>query len=164
MADKFVYSTPDGLDDILLEFDGNLLCGLRFIPETVENNGGSVLGEKAECETVKWLDEYFKGRDPGFVPKTEFRGISDFTLDVLNEIKGIPFGETRTYGEIAKRIADKKGMAKMSAQAVGAALGRNPIGIIIPCHRIIGAGNAVTGYAGGIRNKRKLLELEGTSI
>ena len=106
----------------------------------------------------EWLDAYFKGERPdaGGIDLCP-RG-SDFRQRVWSLLREIPYGETVTYGELAKRIAPEK---RMSAQAIGGAVGRNPIGILIPCHRVLGANGSLTGYAGGLEKKRFLLQLEG---
>lgn len=87
--------------------------------------------------------------------------LTAFRQEVMERLKAIPYGQTTTYGAIAKQIAAKKGMSRISAQAVGGAVGWNPIGIIVPCHRVIGANGALTGYGGGLQNKIALLKLEG---
>ena len=109
----------------------------------------------------KWLDLYFSGEIPQWTPKIAFpNNASAFALRVLEILRTIPHGKTTTYGAIAKQIAREFGIAKMSAQAVGGAVSRNPIAIIIPCHRILGANGNLTGYAGGIANKIALLKIE----
>lgn len=110
-------------------------------------------------ETVKWLDIYFSGRNPGFMPPLSFNA-SPFRKTVWEILLTIPYGKTMTYGEIADKIAAQKGIESMSAQAVGGAVGHNPISIIVPCHRVVGTNGSLTGYAGGIERKAKLLELE----
>ncbi len=110
-------------------------------------------------ETMRWLDIYFSGKEPDFTPPLHPLG-SEFRQDVWKILLRIPYGKTVTYGEIAKEIAQKKGLKKMSAQAVGGAVGHNEIAIIIPCHRVVGTSGSLTGYAGGIDKKIKLLELE----
>ena len=107
-----------------------------------------------------WLDSYFLGKpyDPDFA--IHLTG-TPFQLQIWEILQSIPFGTTRTYGDIAREMALRTGKQKMSSQAVGQAVGRNPISIIIPCHRVIGAGNVLTGYAGGLDNKRWLLNHEG---
>ena len=110
-------------------------------------------------ETVKWLDIYFSGRNPGFMPPLSFNA-SPFRKTVWEILLTIPYGKTMTYGEIADKIAAQKGIESMSAQAVGGAVGHNPISIIVPCHRVVGTNGSLTGYAGGIERKTKLLELE----
>lgn len=111
-------------------------------------------------ETRRWLDIYFQGKNPDFVPPIQLEG-SEFRLEVWEILKTIPYGQVITYGDIAKQIAEKRGIAKMSAQAVGGAVGHNPISIIVPCHRVIGDKGNLTGYAGGIERKVQLLKLEG---
>ncbi len=114
-------------------------------------------------ETCRWLDIYFSGRDPGFTPPYRLVGATPFREAVSREMLKIPFGAAVTYGDIAVAIAKNRGLAKMSAQAVGQAVGWNPICLIIPCHRVIGSGGALTGYGGGLHNKVALLELEGST-
>lgn len=114
-------------------------------------------------ETSRWLDVYFSGRKPDFVPKFRIENATPFRNKVLEIVRTIPFGEVLTYGQIAERIAEECGIERMSAQAVGGAVGWNPICIIIPCHRVMGANGSLTGYGGGIENKKALLKLEGIS-
>ncbi len=113
-------------------------------------------------QTKKWLDLYFIGEIPQWTPRFAFpSGASAFSLRVWEILQGIPYGKTTTYGAIAKQIAREFGIAKMSAQAVGGAVSRNPICIIVPCHRVVGANGNLTGYAGGLENKIALLKIEG---
>mgnify|MGYP000926299127 FL=1 len=114
-------------------------------------------------QTRRWLDLYFSGREPGFTPALNPLG-SAFRRAVWEILLKIPYGKTTTYGQIAREIAAARGLAKMSAQAVGGAVGHNEISIIIPCHRVIGAHGNLTGYAGGIDRKIKLLQLEGIDM
>ena len=109
-----------------------------------------------------WLDQYFCGQKPDFLPPLHPKG-STFQMTVWDILLKIPYGETISYGEIARQIAEKRGISRMSAQAVGGAVGRNPIAIIIPCHRVVGADGSLTGYAGGLDKKIKLLKLEHTA-
>ena len=149
--------------------DGVVLTGLWF----AGTRDGHALraGKSAEFngdlpvfrETYRWLDIYFSGRDPGFTPPYRLVGATPFREAVSREMLKIPFGATVTYGDIAVAIAKSHGLAKMSAQAVGQAVGWNPICLIIPCHRVIGSGGALTGYGGGLHNKVALLELEGST-
>lgn len=111
------------------------------------------------AETERWLDIYFSGKEPNFLPPLHPVG-SAFRREVWELLLQIPYGQTATYGEIARQLAEKKGLARMSAQAVGGAVGHNEISIIIPCHRVVGTNGNLTGYAGGIDKKVKLLELE----
>ena len=109
----------------------------------------------------KWLDGYFAGLPPDWLPPMRLDGATPFRRAVSDEMRRIPFGKTVTYGDIAKSLATRFGKSKMSAQAVGGAIGWNPICIIIPCHRVIGAGGKLIGYGGGMRNKIALLKHEG---
>lgn len=110
--------------------------------------------------TKKWLDEYFAGEAPDFTPPIVFGEFSDFRKRVWKILLKIPYGKTATYGEIAKRI-EAETNKRVSAQAVGGAVGHNPISIIVPCHRVIGCNGDLTGYAGGLDKKVKLLRIEG---
>lgn len=108
----------------------------------------------------KWLDIYFSGREPDFKVPLHFTG-SAFQNEVWEILYAIPYGQTMTYGQIAQLLAKKKGLTRMSAQAVGGAVGRNEISVIVPCHRVVGSSGSLTGYAGGIDKKIELLKLEG---
>ena len=111
-------------------------------------------------KTKNWLDKYFKGDKPN-IKNIPLKPIgTKFRQQVWKILYKIPYGKTITYGDIAKQIGKQKGITKMSAQAVGGAVGHNPIAIIIPCHRVIGKNGNLTGYAAGIYKKKKLLELE----
>ena len=157
------YESP--LGSILLAGDEEGLTGLWFAQGS-RYMGLGLKEDAVPCETDyfeqtrKWLDIYFTGRDPGFMPKIHLTG-SDFRRRVGEIMCEIPFGKTATYGWIADRIAAERGLEKMSAQAVGGAVGHNPIGIIVPCHRVVGTNGSLTGYGGGILRKKALLELEG---
>ena len=154
------YISP--LGGITLASDGEALTGLWF---DGQKHFPSVLGREQKSlpvfeEAVKWLDLYFSGKDPGFTPKLSLRS-TPFREAVWEMLRSISFGETVTYGEIAARLAGERGLVKSSARAVGGAVGHDPISLIIPCHRVVGAGGRLTGYAGGIEKKRFLLSLEG---
>lgn len=136
-----------------LWFDGQKYFGDTLPEEHVEKN--LPLFEQA----ARWLDLYFSGKAPGFTPPLSME-TTPFRKTVWENLLTIPFGQTRTYGEIADRIAKQKGLSKMSAQAVGGAVGHNPISLIIPCHRVVGADGSLTGYAGGIHRKAQLLTME----
>lgn len=105
-------------------------------------------------ETRRWLDLYFAGEKPGFIPSIAPKG-TPFQMKVWKILLTFPYGKTISYGDVARCISPT-----MSSQAVGGAVGRNPIGIIIPCHRVIGADGSLTGYGGGVERKRWLLEME----
>lgn len=116
-------------------------------------------------QTKEWLDLYFNGKIPRFTPPIAFpKDSSRFALRVWEILLEIPYGATMTYGDIAKQVAREFGIDKMSAQAVGGAVSRNPISIIVPCHRVLGANLNITGYAGGIDKKLALLRLEGIAV
>lgn len=121
-----------------------------------ENDNYAVLRK-----TKAWLEQYFAGNQPD-ISELPLRPIgSDFRQQVWKILAGIPYGEVMTYGEIARIIEEKNNIEKMSAQAIGGAVGHNPISIIIPCHRVVGANGSLTGYAGGLEKKRWLLQHEG---
>lgn len=164
MVYKWHYKTPSGFDDITLSSDGAVLTRLWF-DHSVDAKRYDLDCEERELpifrETCKWLDIYFSGGVPDFTPKYKISGITPFRAEVQKTMLKIPYGKTTTYGEIAALIAEKRRATKMSAQAVGGAVGWNPICLIIPCHRVLGANGKLTGYGGGIRNKEALLRLEG---
>ena len=110
-------------------------------------------------ETRRWFDLYFDGRKPDFTPPLHLVG-TDFRQQVWNDLLLIPYGATTTYGALAQQMAHRLGKSRMSAQAIGGAVGHNPISIIVPCHRVVGADGTLTGYAGGIWRKEYLLKLE----
>lgn len=155
------YNSPIG--KITIGSDSSSLIGLWF--EDAKYFGSTLSSEIIEKnlpifeETKRWLDIYFSGNNPDFTPKLKLEA-SKFRLAVWNILLKIPYGQTTTYGEIAKAIAEQKGLAKISAQAVGGAVGYNPVSIIIPCHRVIGKNGNLTGYAGGLDLKRILLDNE----
>lgn len=156
------YQSP--LGELLLAADEKGLTGIWFDGGKYFAEGLDAEHEKGQLpvlETAKsWLDIYFAGREPDFTPPLHMIG-SPFRLSVWKHLLEIPYGETITYGEIAKRIAREMGIERMSAQAVGGAVGHNPVSIIVPCHRVIGADGSLTGYAGGLEKKVRLLTLEG---
>ena len=161
------YKTPQGFDDMWMISDGDVLTGLWF-----EGSRG-LLKRRLDCaehdvpvfrETRRWLDIYFSGRQPDFTPRYRMVSLTPFRREVVDAMRAVPFGATATYGDIAAALAKKHGIAKMSAQAVGGAVGWNPICIIVPCHRVVGAGHSLTGYGGGITNKVRLLSLEGLTF
>ena len=159
------YDSP--LGGILLAADETGLTGLWFngqkffardLPaERVEQN------TPALSEVKRWLDIYFTGKEPDFMPPLHPIG-SAFRRSVWDILLRIPYGQTTTYGEIARQLAEKQGRPRIAAQAVGGAVGHNKISIIIPCHRVVGTNGSLTGYAGGIDKKVKLLEWEHTDM
>ena len=156
------YDCP--LGELTMTSDGSALIGLGLASQqaALDVSADARPQEKALpifCETSRWLDTYFRGRAPSFTPKLKLSG-SDFQKRVCEIMLTIPYGETITYGEIAAQIARERGIPRMSAQAVGGAVGANPILIIVPCHRVIGAGGNLTGYGAGMERKIQLLTLE----
>ena len=137
-----------------LWFDGQKYFGSTLPRETVRQEDIPVF-----VETKRWLDVYFSGKEPDFTPQLRYE-LTPFRKMVCEIMLAIPYGSTMTYGEIAARLAAQQGKAHMSAQAIGGAVGHNPISLIIPCHRVVGANGSLTGYAGGIDRKVRLLELE----
>lgn len=156
---KYISEYESPLGKLILISDGESLNELCFdnkdiSKEIITNNDLPIF------QTTKtWLDIYFSGNQPNFIPLIKTSG-SDFRKLVGDIMLSIPFGQTVTYGDIAKTVAKKLGKDKMSAQAVGGAVGHNPVPIIIPCHRVIGANGNLTGYGGGIERKLRLLKLE----
>lgn len=152
------YSSP--LGKIILVSNGTALTELDFAEDVSAASAMRTQKDLPVFEEVsRWLDAYFAGRDPGALPPLAPHGTA-FQQAVWKILRRIPYGTTTTYGRIAAHIAAARG-GRMSAQAVGGAVGRNPISIIIPCHRVIGADGSLTGYAGGLDKKEYLLRLEG---
>ena len=114
-------------------------------------------------QTAKWLDIYFSGKNPDFTPPL-FLSSTSFRNEVWKILLTIPYGKIMTYGEIAKLMAENRGVENMSAQSVGGAVGHNPISIIVPCHRVVGTDGSLTGYAGGVDIKEKLLKFENVDM
>lgn len=155
------YKSPAG--DILLAADDIGLTGLWFEGQKYFALHLDREHEEKELplfkEVKRWLDIYFSGREPDFTVPLHFTG-TEFQNEVWEILCSIPYGKTMTYGEIAGQLAAKKGLERMSAQAVGGAVGHNEISIIVPCHRVVGSNGSLTGYAGGIDKKIKLLTSE----
>jgi methylated-DNA-[protein]-cysteine S-methyltransferase len=148
------YSSP--LGEMMIAGNDNAIyrvcfCGQKHFPSSdfIRNDDLAIFGQ-----VKQWLDDYFEGLNPEIDFEVKLEG-SEFQVKVWRILQEIPYGETLTYGEIARRISPK-----MSAQAVGGAVGRNPLAVIIPCHRVLGAKGKLTGYAGGIDRKMRLLDLE----
>lgn len=145
--------------------NGEALTGLWFDGQKYFGATLSVERERVERrlpvleQTKEWLGIYFGGKIPDFTPLLELHSTT-FRMDVWEILLSIPYGQTMTYGEIAEIMAEKRGVEHMSAQAVGGAVGHNPISLIIPCHRVVGTDGSLTGYAGGMDKKEKLLALE----
>jgi len=151
------------LGDITLAADEIGLIGLWFYGQKFFARNLDKENKKKELpvfkQAKKWLDIYFSQKEPNFTPPLHLIG-SEFQKEVWQILSEIPYGKTITYGDIASKIASKRGLIKMSSQAVGSAIGYNPISIIIPCHRVVGKNGNLSGYAGGIDRKIKLLKIE----
>ena len=143
---------------------GLWLEGQNFFCDTI----GTEISENNELEIFKltkaWLERYFRGEKPEIAELSLAPMGNDFRQRVWQLLCEIPYGEVWTYGDLAKIIAKEQGKTRMSAQAIGGAVGHNPVSIIIPCHRVVGANGSLTGYAGGIQTKLALLKLEGVNV
>ncbi len=161
---KATYQSPLGI--MTMAGDENNLVGLwnegqKYHGETLYKDMINYNEMPIFETTRKWLDRYFAGQKPDIAELSLAPAGSEFRQKVWDILCQIPYGEVITYGDIAKKIAAERNKESMSSQAVGGAVGHNPISIIIPCHRVIGSDGSLTGYAGGIQIKIKLLELEG---
>ena len=159
------YASPLGA--ITLACDEEAIIGLWF---NGQRYFGNILPKRTEqkerplfADAKRWLDIYFSGREPDFLPPLHPAG-SPFRQEVWALLRQIPYGETTTYRALAEAVARKRGLRRMSAQAVGGAVGHNPISIIVPCHRVVGSDGSLTGYAGGLERKVQLLRLEGVDM
>lgn len=152
---------PSPLGALLLAADGSALTGLWFAdqPDCPAAPGEAFAACPVFDQTERWLEIYFAGRAPSFSPPLRLEG-TPFRRLVWELLLQIPFGETLSYGALAALTAQKLGVLRMSAQAVGGAVGHNPVSLIVPCHRVVGADGSLTGYAGGTDRKRLLLQLE----
>lgn len=155
------YDSP--LGDILLAADEIGLTGLWFAGQKYYPAQLTESSERSFStleETVRWLDQYFAGNRPDFTPTLHLVG-TQYQVAVWESLLTIPYGKTVSYGAIGAITAERLGKERFSARAVGTAVGRNPISIIVPCHRVVGADGSLTGYAGGLNRKERLLTLEG---
>lgn len=161
---SYIWHYQSPLGGITLGSFGEGLSGLWFDGQKYELAGlnGPIREERLPVfeQAERWLDVYFSGREPSFTPPLSIQTTA-FRKAVWDTLLSIPYGQTVTYGEIAAKIARALNLPRSSPRAVGGAVGRNPISLIIPCHRVVGAGGSLTGYAGGIERKRYLLALEG---
>ena len=167
MTYKHIYQTPEGFSNMIMNSDGEYLTGLWF--EGSRDSSKHIINcEEKEIEifkeTSKWLDIYFSGKNPNFIPKYKIKNLTPFRQEVTNIMNSIEYGKVVTYNDISKIIAKKRNLKRMSSQAVGGAVGWNPICIIIPCHRVVGTNGSLTGYGGGMKNKVELLKLEGNDM
>ena len=151
------YESPVG--KLLLRSNGEALTGLWIGVKTDEQLGE----DPVLLRTKMWLDAYFRGERPTMDIPVFMEGTA-FQKAVWDQLLKIPYGKTCTYGELAAALAKRFGKEKMSAQAVGQAVGRNPINILVPCHRVVGTRGALTGYGGGLPRKIRLLQQEGHII
>ena len=167
MEKEYTYHYDSPLGAITMSSDGEALTGLWF--EGQKYFGSTLTSESEQKnlsvfeETICWLDVYFEGKKPDFIPKLKLKG-TKFRRMVWEILLEIPYGQTMTYKEIADKVAKQRGMESMSAQAVGGAVGHNPISLIVPCHRVIGTDGSLTGYAGGMEKKAELLKMEHVDI
>ena len=159
----YTCETASPLGTITLACDTDAIIGLWF---NGQRHFGNILPEQTEQKELallrdakRWLDIYFSGREPDFTPPLRYDS-TPFRRTVCEIMLTIPYGRTMTYGEIAAEVARRRGIDRMSAQAVGGAVGHNPISLMIPCHRVVGTNGSLTGYGGGIQRKLWLLELE----
>ena len=159
----YYQKTASPLGEITLRSDGEALTGLWFADDKhygAKDIAGAALADlDIFTQAEAWLAEYFAGREPKVSMPLKLQG-SEFQMQVWRLLQDIPYGRLVTYGDVAKKIAAQKGLARMSAQAVGGAVGHNPLCIIVPCHRVVGANGSLTGYGGGMWRKVRLLELE----
>ena len=164
---EYIHHYASPLGGITAASDGQALTGLWFDGQKYFVQGLDPVHEEKMLpvfeQTGSWLDIYFSGKDPGFIPPLLMK-TTPFRRTVWEILLTIPYGHTMTYGAIAAGIAERKGLPGMSAQAVGGAVGHNAISLIIPCHRVVGADGSLTGYAGGLDKKLKLLALEKADI
>ena len=164
---EYIYHYSSPLGGITIASNGIEITGLWFDGQKYFADTLSKAQEEKALpvfdETKKWLDIYFNGTPPDFTPPLSMN-TTPFRKAVWNILLGIPFGKTMTYGEISKIIAKQFGIDKMSAQAVGGAVGHNSISLIIPCHRVVGTNGSLTGYAGGLEKKVWLLTMEKVNL
>ena len=159
------YASP--LGEILLAADGLGLTGLWLAGQKYFASGLAQGCRERDlpvfAQAKAWLDLYFSGREPDFAPPLHLMG-TDFQLAVWAVLRTIPYGQTMSYGEVAERAAGQLGRPHASPRAAGGAVGHNRVSIIVPCHRVVGAGGSLTGYAGGIDRKIQLLALERADL
>jgi methylated-DNA-[protein]-cysteine S-methyltransferase len=158
-----LYQSP--LGTLRISFDKDTLTEIKLCAENTVINHSTGMGNcPVSCEVTKWLDAYFAGEHPTHRNFDVSLNGTSFQKMIWQLLMEIPYGETITYGQLAERAARHMGIVRMSAQAVGQAVGANPIAIVVPCHRVVGAGGKITGYAGGIDKKIWLLRHENPGI
>jgi methylated-DNA-[protein]-cysteine S-methyltransferase len=164
---EYLYHYDSPLGKIFLSSNGAALTGAwfegqKYFPECFNDHPTGPFLPVFDAAT-EWLTIYFSGKEPSFLPPLSLQ-TTPFRKSVLELLLKIPYGHTTTYREISRQIAQQMGMDTMSAQAVGGAVGHNPLILFIPCHRVIGSNGSLTGYAGGLNLKFELLKLEGIDI
>lgn len=152
------------MGQLIIRSNEHRLQAINFAKEQTDDNYINSKKIPILQQTFNWLDTYFSGKKPAFTPAFSTNFLTPFRQLVIEELLKVPYGELITYGEIANRVAQKLGKKSMSAQAVGGAVGWNPICLIIPCHRVIGKSGDLTGYREGIDKKIKLLIHEGHTV
>ena len=167
MIYKYTYKTPKQFSNMIMNSDGEFLTGLWF-EDSRDTSKHELNREEKELpifkEVSRWLDIYFSEKNPDFTPKYKINNLTPFRKEVVDIMNTIEYGKLLTYNDISKIIAKNRNIEKMSSQAVGGAVGWNPICIIVPCHRVVGTNGSLTGYGGGINNKVELLKLEGIDM
>ena len=170
---EYIHQYKSPLGGMTASSDGEALTGLWF--DGQKYFGSTLAGKEMQNlyhtqkelpvfeQADRWLDEYFSGKKPGDIPPISIK-TTPFRKAVWEILRSIPYGQTMTYKEIADRMAKQQGLSRMAAQAVGGAVGHNPISLMIPCHRVVGSRGSLTGYAGGVGRKKKLLILEGVDV
>ena len=153
---------------LLAEQDGALaglwIRGQKYFPESWQKDMREKPDSKLLNQTKDWLDRYFQGEKPSIRELKLAPAGSAFRQEIWKLLCEIPYGEVTTYGELSRKIAASRGLERMSPRAVGGAVSHNPISIIIPCHRVVGTGGSLTGYAGGLDKKIRLLQMEGVNM
>lgn len=165
---QYTMEYPSPLGEMLIACDDEGLTGVWFYGQ--KHFGVNLSGDEKSSEdhpllllAAGWLDKYFSGENPGSVPPLHASG-TDFQVGVWDIIRPIPYGKTTTYGDIAKELTVRRGGVRVSARAVGGAVSRNPISVIVPCHRVVSKNGRLAGYAGGLMRKKELLTIEGVTV
>lgn len=159
----YVYAYKSPLGEIFISSDGKVLTRVSFNEHTSKS---SIITDNLPIFqlTKTWLDTYFSGKKPSFIPPYTLANCSEFQKKILKILSNVPYSHLTTYGEIAQQFCQQENLPRMSAQAVGGAISKNPICLILPCHRVIGKNHQLTGYHYGIDKKASLLQLEGHNI
>lgn len=167
MKAEYIHYYKSHIGILVVTSDGENITGLWMNNMISRENSEEIAATPDNLpvfkKTQEWLDCYFDGKEPDFMPSIKTKG-TEFRQSVWKILCEIPYGKVITYGDIARKIAVQTGKLKMSAQAVGGAVGSNPISILIPCHRVVGANGSLTGYAGGLNIKAYLMQLEGMDM